>query len=206
MMQLKFLSHRLNSMLLKIISASFAISGLQILFISTGIAETTARLQPSNAPLELNMIFEPSNNVVTANTINQAQFTVPSLWWSKENYQNKLLDNWIAYPSNGNQAGRIDLIVNQQVWSLLDYLERYNFINQLGTVARNSCSKELTTSALGENQLCQQGYNLRVFNYQQEFLGAYTCNFAQQPNANCSIVMQGGNRLKLEPKQAAVYP
>lgn len=163
--------------------------------------ETIAKLQPSTASLELNLLANPSDRVVTANTISQSRITVPSLWWSKENYGNKLLDNWIAYPASTNQPGRIDLIVNQQVWVLLDYLERYNFINQLGTVARQSCSKELTNSVTGENMSCEQGYNLRVFNYQQEFLGAYTCDFDSHPNVRCGIEMRGGNRINLNQNQ-----
>ncbi|BAZ05333.1 hypothetical protein [Calothrix sp. NIES-3974] len=168
-------------------------------------ASEVAALKPSDAPLELELLTNPGNKVVTANTINQAKITVPSLWWSKEKYGNKLLANWIAYPGNQNQAGRIDVIVNQQVWSILDYLERYNFINQLGTIARNSCSQEATDSALGENKICNQGYNLRVFNYQQDFLGAYTCDFSSPANTRCGIDMRGGNRLKFNPNQVSLY-
>lgn len=168
-------------------------------------ASEVAKLNPSDAPLELNLLTNPSDKVVTANTINQARITVPSLWWSKENYGNKLLSNWIAYPGVQNQAGRIDVIVNQQVWGILDYLERYNFVNQLGTIARNSCSQELTDSVLGENKTCKQGYNLRVFNYQQDLLGAYTCDFESQTNTRCGINMRGGNRLNLNQNQVSFY-
>lgn len=184
-----------------IIGMGVIISIIQILNSSIVRAETVAKLRPSDAPLELKLLVNPSDEVVTANTINQAKITVPSLWWSKENYENKLLDNWIAYPAKSNQPGRIDVIVNQQVWSLLDYLERYNFVNQLGTVARNSCSEEITDTATNPNQSCEQGYNLRVFNYQQDFLGAYTCNFEIQPNNLCAIDMRGGNRLNLNQEQ-----
>ena len=114
---------------------------------------------PSNAPLELELLTNPQGLVRTANTIYQEQLTVPSLWWAKENSQTKLLDNWIAYPATNRDPGRVDLIVNEQVWTLLDYLERYRFVNHLGTVVRD------------------YRYNMRVFNYQKELLAAYTCNF-----------------------------
>ncbi|MGB3650145.1 MAG: hypothetical protein WBA41_02920 [Rivularia sp. (in: cyanobacteria)] len=113
---------------------------------------------PSQAPLELDLLTNPRDNIITANTISQKQLTVPSLWWAQEQSENKLLDNWIAYPTNNSQPGRVDLIVNEQIWNVLDYLERYNFVNSLGSVART------------------YGYNIRVFNYEKEPLATYTCN------------------------------
>ncbi len=127
--------------------------------------------QPSTEPLELSLL-EPDaalNNryVITANTISQSDLTVPSLWWAREQFARELLDNWIAYPPDGINAGRIDLIVNRRLWNTLDYLQRYEFVNRFGTVARDF------------------GYNLRVFNYQQELLATYTCDFTA--NLQCQI-------------------
>ncbi|GAB1541965.1 hypothetical protein NUACC21_46380 [Scytonema sp. NUACC21] len=135
----------------------------------------------SDKPLELNLLTNPTGSVITANTIHQEQLTVPSLWWAKENSENKLLDNWIAHPASNVEPARVDLIVNQQIWSLLDYLERYDFVNRLGTVARDS------------------GYNLRVFNYRKERLATYTCNFSTSP-ATCRIDMNIQTRLGLQSK------
>lgn len=134
------------------------------------IAQSQTIPQPTNAPLELSLLAPnaPKRGVITANTISQKQLTVPSLWWAKEQFGGKLLDNWLAYPSQGTATARVDLIVNRQIWSLLDYVERYEFVNSLGSVARD------------------YGYNVRVFNYQQELLATYTCNFNIQPNL-CSI-------------------
>lgn len=130
---------------------------------------------PSNAPLELSLLTEPKGSVVTANTIAPQGLTIPSFWWIKESSQKKLLDNWIAYPGVNNELPRVDIIVNQQIWSLLDYLERYRFVNQVGTNARDS------------------GYNLRIFNYQEQMLATYTCNFNISP-AKCNIQMGSQNR------------
>lgn len=134
------------------------------------LAQTPNVPQPTTAPLELSVLAPnaPKQGVVTANTISQTQLTVPSLWWAKEQFGGKLLDNWLAYPSQGTNPARVDLIVNRQIWSLLDYVERYDFVNSLGTVARD------------------YGYNVRVFNYQQELLATYTCNFNIQPSL-CSM-------------------
>ncbi len=134
------------------------------------IAQTPNIPQPTNAPLELSLLAPnaPKQGVVTANTISQKQLTIPSLWWAREQFGGKLLDNWLAYPSQGNSPPRVDLIVNRQIWSLLDYVERYEFVNSLGSVARD------------------YGYNVRVFNYQQELLATYTCNFNIKPSL-CSM-------------------
>lgn len=141
------------------------------------IQPSTAQIEASNAPLELNLLENPKG-VITANTINQGQLTVPSLWWAKENSENKLLDNWIAYPAEGTQPARVDVVVNQQYWSILDYLERYNFVNRVGSLAKN------------------YGYNMRVFNYQQERLATYTCNFNTSPTL-CKIDFNNQNKLGL---------
>jgi hypothetical protein len=135
---------------------------------------------PSNAPLELELLNQPKDNIITAKTIHPQKLTVPSLWWAKENSETKLLDNWIAYPSIRQEPPRVDLIVNQQIWSLLDYVERYVFVNRLGTIASKS------------------GYNIRIFDYQQERLATYTCNFTntKSPSA-CSIQMNNQSKVWL---------
>lgn len=157
----------LQSLLLLTVSLSVAIF---VKLASPLSAQTPNIPQPTDAPLELSLLAPnaPKKGVVTANTISQKHLTIPSLWLAKELYGGKLLDNWIAYPSQGNTPPRIDLIVNRQIWSLLDYVERYEFVNNLGSVARD------------------YGYNVRVFNYQQELLATYTCNFNIQPNL-CSM-------------------
>jgi hypothetical protein len=132
------------------------------------LAESPSIPSPSDAPLELDLLTNPKGSVITANTIDQGNLSVPSLWWIKETSENKLLDNWIAYPFKNPQPARVDVIVNQQIWSLLDYLERYDFVNSLGDIARS------------------YGYNIRVFNYQKESLASYTCNFNINPSL-CKI-------------------
>ncbi|TFI53011.1 hypothetical protein BLD44_016775 [Mastigocladus laminosus UU774] len=137
---------------------------ISCLFNQPLLAEIPSIPKPSDAPLELDLLTNPQSSAITANTIDQKQVSVPSLWWIKETSEKKLLDNWIAYPFNNHQPARVDVIVNQQIWSLLDYLERYDFINSLGDIART------------------YGYNIRIFNYQQERLASYTCNFKIKPS------------------------
>jgi hypothetical protein len=155
-----------------------SLTTISLLSIQPSTAQTEASIPAaSDAPLQLNLLKNPKG-VITANTINQGQLTVPSLWWAKENSENKLLDNWIAYPASGTQPARVDVVVNQQFWSILDYLERYNFVNRVGSLARN------------------YRYNIRVFNYQQERLATYTCNFNTSPTL-CRIDIDSQNKLGL---------
>lgn len=151
---------------------------LTTLLVPPSLAQTTPIPSPSSAPLELDLLTKPKDYVITANTINPERLTVPSLWWAQENSEKKLLDNWIGYPAFEKEPARVDLIVNQQIWSLLEYVERYNFVNRLGSAARNF------------------GYNVRVFNYQKESLATYTCNFSRSP-ALCSIQMTTQNKIGL---------
>ncbi|MDB9317542.1 hypothetical protein [Nodularia spumigena] len=154
------------------------LSTIFLLPVLPSLAETSPVPSPSDAPLELVLLTQPNGAVTTANTINPEGLTTPSLWWEKENSENKLLDNWIGYPANEQEPARVDLIVNQQIWSLLDYLERYDFVNRLGSSAR------------------KDGYNVRVFNYQQNLLATYTCNFVTSPTS-CRIQINTQNRLGL---------
>jgi hypothetical protein len=115
---------------------------------------------------------------ISANTICQQQLTIPSLWWANAQFGDKLLENWLTYPADGTTAARLDLVVNRQNWSLIDYLERYEFVNHFGTVARD------------------YGYNVRVFNYQRELLATYTCNFATNPRL-CSIQVEATGKAQV---------
>ncbi|MFW6357649.1 MAG: hypothetical protein ACOC0N_00315 [Chroococcales cyanobacterium] len=111
--------------------------------------------------------------LVTANTISPTRLTVPSLWWAKEQFDSNktyrgLIFNWIANP----QQRQIDLIVNRQFWTLLNYIERYAFVNDWGAIVRG------------------YDYNLRIFNKQQECLATYNCNYNISP-PQCSMQMNG---------------
>lgn len=89
----------------------------------------------------------------------------PGLWWAKEQFGGAVLDSWLVYPSNSSTPGQIDLLVNPQNWNSLDYIQRYEFINHFGTVARS------------------HGYNLKLLDAQKKQLAAYTCNFSQTPRS-----------------------
>jgi hypothetical protein len=133
-------------------------------------------------PLDLGLLETNSplttKNVITDRTISQEALTIPSLWWAKEQFDpfgGRLITNWIAYPNER----RIDLIVNRQLWSLLNYVDRYRFVNKFGTVARD------------------YQYNLRVFDRQKKCLAIYSCNFNTSPN-QCEINFEPSGRTGLQ--------
>ena len=162
------------------ISFSLLLTIIIALPVAPSLAQRPPIPSPSSAPLELELLTKPKDYVITANTIHLEGLTVPSLWWAQQNSEKKLLDNWIAYPASDKEPARVDLIVNQQIWSLLEYVERYDFVNRLGSAARNF------------------GYNVRVFNYQKEPLATYTCNFNTSP-ALCSIQTSIKKKIGLQP-------
>jgi hypothetical protein len=132
---------------------------------------SSSTLIPSEEPLDTELLKPDlpyrGGDIITANTISQTGITVPSLWWAKQQFDEvggKLVNNWIAY----QDEKRIDLVVNRQPWSLLDYLGKYRLVNKFGAVARDN------------------NYNLRVFSQQAALLATYTCNYAQ-PLPDCTI-------------------
>ncbi len=171
---------------------------LSVLLLFLYLIITGSSGKPSNAqiatgealrepPLDLRLlelgISPEAENVITANNIAESGLTIPSLWWVKEQFAGKLLDNWLAYPDKNQPGGRVDLVVNR-LWSLLDYLQRYEFVNHFGTEAK------------------QQQYNTRVFNRQGRLLAAYTCDFNVEP-LRCQIWLDSsgfqGTRQPLSP-------
>jgi len=166
-------------------SIFFSLSLLGVVFLQSFSAQAQTRSLPvpSQAPLELNLLEEdalPSQRgVITADTISPNGLTIPSLWWAKEQFAGKLLNNWLAYP----QERRVDLVVNRQLWTILDYIDRYSFVNEFGTVARD------------------YGYNVRVFNVQKRLLAAYTCDYSL-PKPDCDIWVEtsGQDSLRVRPQ------
>jgi hypothetical protein len=85
--------------------------------------------------------------------LSQSEKSVPSLWLAQKQFGGKLFDRWFVDPSNT----WVIIIVNRQLWSLLDYMERYQFVNRFGTVSS------------------EYGYNMQVCNRQGTALAVYSC-------------------------------
>lgn len=91
----------------------------------------------------------------------------PTLWWGREQFDpfnGQLIQGWVINKENNS----IDLIINRQLWTILDYVNRYRLVNQMGTIAR------------------EYQYNLRLINQQQKCLAFYTCDFNSNPH-HCRI-------------------
>ena len=106
---------------------------------------------------------------------------MPSLWWAREQFDpfgGRLIDDFLT----NHQLKQIDLVVNWQLWTLLDYLGRYRLINQLGTVAR------------------QYDYDLRIINQQKQCLATYQYTVeSNSPKWEINLDSLGQNSLQLEP-------
>jgi hypothetical protein len=116
---------------------------------------------------------------VKENAIRAESFPPPSLWWAKEQFDpfaGRLIEDW-KVEVNSQQ---IDLQVNRQLWSTLDYENRYQLVSKFGTIARES------------------HYNLRIVNAQNKCLAVYYCQFDTIPN-QCELQIEASERPRLRP-------
>lgn len=126
---------------------------------------------------------EQSNKeeVIAEQNIALSGIAVPSLWWAREQFDpfdGRLISTWLA----NHKLKQIDLTVNWQLWTLLDYLGRYRFINQLGTVTR------------------EYGYNLRIINQQKQCLATYQYQLQNNPPKwEINLDGSGQDSLQVEP-------
>ena len=135
----------------------------------TAAAQTEEYIAASSCEHKLDRQLLAKNNPKSNNnlrdterTIFAANINLPSLWWARQQFDpfgGRLINNWLAYP----EIKQINLTVNWQLWTLLDYLGRYRFVNQFGTVARN------------------YGYELHIVNQQKQCLASYQYNLESSP-------------------------
>lgn len=97
---------------------------------------------------------EKGTLVAASDRISLTHISQPSLVWIQDQLgdrygTDRLVEQWRAYhatANNGESIDYVDVIVNQRIWDLLSYFERYGFIAQFGRAAQS------------------YGYQLRVFN------------------------------------------
>ena len=106
-----------------------------------------------------------------------------SFWWAAEQFDpfnGKLVQNWDA----SSQQQQIYLTVDWQLWSLLDYFDRYRLVNQFGAVAR------------------KYGYSLNIFDRQNRCLANYQYNAdLNPPKWELNLENYGEDSLQVEPLQ-----
>jgi hypothetical protein len=139
-----------------------------------------------------NQVITPANTIsveqivahrnLLASTKTQLNATQYSFWWAAlqfDPFNGKLVQNWFAYP----QKQQINLVVNWQLWTLLDYFGRYRFVNQFGTVAR------------------KYGYSLNIFNQEDQCLASYKYNSTSvPPKWELNLEQSGRSSLPIEPE------
>ncbi|WOB42843.1 hypothetical protein HNI00_06545 [Thermoleptolyngbya oregonensis NK1-22] len=138
----------------------------------------------------------PDPEMITANTISQEGLTLPSLWWVRDQFGEQLLETWLVYPAREDSPQRVELVVNPQVWSIYNYMERYTFVNQFGASAST------------------YGYSTRVFDRQGNLLAAYLCDFSgvalgqTEGQRDCDIMLRSDGIAGLtgRPTPAAATP
>ncbi|MGD1951960.1 MAG: hypothetical protein ACFB14_20285 [Leptolyngbyaceae cyanobacterium] len=96
-------------------------------------------------------------------------FTMPSLWWQEQQVGDainmRLINSWQAYTDTvsidtGRTIAHVDVMVNGQIWPLLNYLERYSILTQFGESAK------------------AYGYQLRIFTGGR-LVGLHVCDFTE---------------------------
>ncbi len=123
------------------------------------------KAQPTQGGAEIG--GEPAHvspNIITADTVSAKGMTLPSLWWTSEQFPAKLVTNWIA----DRDQKQVYLLVNARYWNLLDYIDRYRTIDQFGRVAQG------------------YGYNLKLCSSQKIVLARYSCNEIDSPKERLS--------------------
>lgn len=139
------------------------------LAVRTASAQTEKPILTSSCDLNLDRQLSTKNNTKSLDTFiaNKPNIAVtgialPSLWWARQQFDpfgGRLINNWLADP----EIKQINLFVNWQLWTLLDYVGRYRFVNQFGTVAR------------------KYGYELHILNHQKQCLASYQYNLESSP-------------------------
>jgi len=126
---------------------------------------------------------------VTSRTPSPIRLSVPSLWWitkqlvDLQQFGSKFIQDWVALPRQDGRPGQVDLLVNRQQWSLLDYVQRYEFVSKFSSTARTF------------------GYNTRVFDSPDRApIAIYRCDFS--PKA--AEILQAPPRKPNSPLESAI--
>lgn len=114
--------------------------------------DSLSEVRSQLSDLERFPLFLPASRgtlVAASNQVSPLRISQPSLVWVEDQLSerygsDRLITQWQAYQLP-NGLNYVDVIVNEPIWNLLNYFERYAFILKFGTSAKD------------------YGYNLRVF-------------------------------------------
>lgn len=84
---------------------------------------------------------DPSILVAASDRLSPSMQSQPSLSWIEDQIgmrygSDRLIEQWQAYRISGGLS-YVDIIVNESIWGLLNYFERYAFISQFATAAKS---------------------------------------------------------------------
>jgi len=127
--------------------------------------------------------------VAASDQLSSTDISKPSLSWIRDQVgkrygSDRLVTQWHAYrvsfllaPSVAGPLDYVDVIVDEQIWGLLSYFERYAFIAQFGTVAK------------------EYGYHLRVFHTGDVF------NYSDQQSSDSDrlVILRGAHVCSFQP-------
>ena len=145
------------SIIVAISTLAIARSAIALSFLSTSEFELANSCQQ--------IFIEPKIARQTNSNKKTSTFNLPpqiSIWWAAEQFDpfgGKLIQDWLAHP----RKQQIELTVNWQLWSVLDYFGRYRFVHQIGTGLR------------------KYGYSLNILNQKKQCLASYKYNPISNP-------------------------
>ena len=138
----------------------FCLTGISVIFFShSAIALQTSSNTENTCSQTDGSISSDRPQSSAKSQLNTAQ---SSFWWATEQFDpfdGKLVQNWLTHP----QLQQVNIVVNWQLWSFLDYFGRYRFVHQFGTVAR------------------KYGYSLNISDPEARCLATYQYNPSSNP-------------------------
>lgn len=121
------------------------------------------------------------------------QLSSPSLFWMRDQVarrygRDRLVEQWQAYQvgtSDDRSLAYVDVIVNEQLWGLLNYFQRYAFVLQFGTAAKS------------------YGYHVRVFHSGDlaNYIDAQDLGRSSRNTAARLVRMRGAHFCRFDPSR-----
>lgn len=182
-----------------VVKAMIVAAGLLLSGLSAGaIAQTTGSVETVRSQLsDLDRfpLYLPASQgtlVAASSQLSPLQISQPSLFWIQDQLSDRygsdrLVGQWQAYQIP-NGPNYVDVIVNEPIWNLLNYFERYAFILKFGTAAEDYGyqlrvfhsgdalnSREITASSAATGRSARRNSAGSVV-----LRGAYFCSFGTQ--------------------------
>jgi hypothetical protein len=146
------------------------------------------RTPPAGAECDSALVAEGA--IATDQIVCQTHLTVPSLWWTQEQFGQKLVNGWVAFTSGAEVPRRVDVLVNPLVWRnrTFDYAQRYLF--QFSFLTRFGSSAFFGSPTPQGLPSQDYQFNTRVVSPRGELLAAYICESSQPDQFSAQALSQ----------------